>query len=137
MKRCVTQPRTSATRGSASRRPLLEIAVDLEDTHLDEEREAAIRELYAVLASFRDGERNQTETILKKLIPRAKTKKRNILYGKWGGGRSMSESMNDKGKGLHPVLHKGYGDPKFKYKSIYPDPPGLQPGCSGSSSNLS
>ena len=38
----------------------------------------------------------------------------------------MSESMNDKGKGLHPVLHKGYGDPKFKYKSIYPDPPGLQ-----------
>ena len=38
----------------------------------------------------------------------------------------MSESMNDKGKGLHPVLHKGYGDPKFKYKTTYPDPPGQQ-----------
>jgi hypothetical protein len=98
----------------------------LDDRNPDAEREAAIRDRYAVFAKFRDGERNQTATIVDKLIPRAQKKRQNTIYGKWGGGRSMSESMNDKGKGIHPVLHKGYGDPKFKYKAVYPDPPGLQ-----------
>jgi hypothetical protein len=34
--------------------------------------------------------------------------------------------MNDKGQGIHPVLHKGFGDTKFKYKTVYPDPPGVK-----------
>ena len=88
------------------------------------EREKAIRKIYATIASFRDGERNQTETIIERLIPRAIEKKHDKIYGKWSGGLSMSESPNDKGKGIHPVLHKGYGDAKFKYKKVYPDPPG-------------
>ena len=38
----------------------------------------------------------------------------------------LSESPNDKGKGIHPVIHDGFGNAKFKYKKVYPDPHGVQ-----------
>ena len=117
--------RGSALRGSASRREpgLINVVPAIDIANADLEREKVIRQMYATIASFRDGERNQTVTIIERLIPRAIEKKHDKIYGKWSGGLSMSESPNDKGKGLHPVLHKGYGDAKFKYKKVYPDLP--------------
>jgi hypothetical protein len=48
----------------------------------------------------------------------------NVVFGKYAGGASMTQSPNDNGKGLHVIIHQQFNSSEFKYESTYPMPPG-------------
>ena len=85
-----------------------------------------IREKFKFMIYAIDGEHNQLKCTIEDLIPRCNRKDFHIIYIKWGGSCSMSQSPNDKGKGLHLVIHYGYGNPSFKFDKEFPEPPGEQ-----------
>lgn len=82
-----------------------------------------IREKYQYICIAFDGDHPQIVATERFLIPRSISKKQDLVFAKWAGGCSMTQSPNDNNRGMHPVLKKIYGDSKFRYESIA-DPSG-------------
>jgi hypothetical protein len=87
------------------------------------ERRDSIKEKYQYICIAFDGDHPQIAATERHLIPRSIEKNQDLVFVKWAGGCSMTQSPNDNNRGMHPVLKKIYGDSKFRYDSIA-DPPG-------------
>ena len=87
------------------------------------ERREMIREKFQYICIAFDGDHPQIVATERFLIPRSISKKQDLVFAKWAGGCSMTQSPNDNNRGMHPVLKKIYGDSKFRYESIA-DPSG-------------
>ena len=87
------------------------------------ERGEKIREMFKYLCIAFDGDHPQFVAAERFLIPRSVTKNQDLVFAKWAGGCSMTQSPNDNNRGMHPVLKKIYGDSKFRYDNIS-DPSG-------------
>ena len=86
-------------------------------------RRELIREKFKYVCIAFDGDHPQIAATERFLIPRSILKKQDLVFAKWAGGCSMTQSPNDNNRGMHPVLKKIYGDSKFRYDSIA-DPSG-------------
>ena len=89
----------------------------------EENRCEKIREKYKYLCIAFDGDHPQIAATEHTLIPRSISKNQNLVFLKWAGGCSMTQSPNDNNRGMHPVLKKVYGDSKYRY-GVIADPPG-------------
>jgi hypothetical protein len=87
------------------------------------ERHEKIKEKFKYICIAFDGDHPQIAATERFLIPRSISKKQDLVFAKWAGGCSMTQSPNDNNRGMHPVLKKIYGDSKFRYDSIA-DPSG-------------
>ena len=91
--------------------------VDQPPTH-EIERHEKIKEKYKYLCVAFDGDHPQIVATERVLIPRSVAKNQDLVFVKWAGGCSMTQSPNDHNRGMHPVLKKVYGDSKFRYDAI-------------------
>ena len=82
-----------------------------------------MKEKYKYLCVAFDGDHPQIVATERVLIPRSIAKNQDLVFVKWAGGCSMTQSPNDNNRGMHPVLKKIYGDSKFRYDAIA-DPQG-------------
>ena len=94
-----------------------------EETIDEEERREKIRDKYKYVCIAFDGDHPQIAATEQTLIPRSISKNQNLVFLKWAGGCSMTQSPNDNNRGMHPVLKKVYGDSKYRY-GVIADPPG-------------
>ena len=86
----------------------------------------AFFEKYGMQAYWADGEYYNLKAVTDFLWPRSVRKQSHHVYVKSSAGASMDESANDKGRGLHPVIKRGYKDPEFKWNREYPWPTGAK-----------
>ena len=82
-----------------------------------------IREKFQYICIAFDRDHPQIVATERFLIPSNISKNQDLVFAKWAGGCSMTQSPNDNNRRMHPVLKKIYGDSKFRYDSIA-DPSG-------------
>ena len=77
-----------------------------------------IRDKHKYLCIAFDGDHPQIAATERHLVPRSFEKDQDLVFFKWAGGCSMTQSLNDNNRGMHPVLKKTYGDSKFRYDAV-------------------
>ena len=82
------------------------------------DRREKVKEKFKYLCVAFDGDHPQIVATERVLIPRSMKKQQDLVFVKWAGGCSMTQSPNDNNRGMHPVLKKIYGDSKFRYDPI-------------------
>jgi hypothetical protein len=82
-----------------------------------------IKKKYQYICIAFDGDHPQVAATQNVLIPRSIRKQQDLVFVKWAGGCSMTQSPNDNNRGMHPVFKKVYGDSKYRYCAVA-DPPG-------------
>lgn len=95
-----------------------EVEMTPEEIIIDIERREKVREKLKYICIAFDGDHPQIVATEKFLIPRSIAKNQDLVFVKWAGGCSMTQSPNDNNRGMHPVLKKIYGDSKFRYDPI-------------------
>jgi hypothetical protein len=79
---------------------------------------------YDLMSYWADGEHHNLTVVIDLLTKRATRRNQNNVYVKSSAGASMDEAANDRGKGLHPVIKKGFKDKNFKYDQFWSWPCG-------------
>jgi hypothetical protein len=84
------------------------------------EEEKAVRDLFAFMCLSSDGAYAQIRAIQDSLMDRCLRKALLVIWNKYGGGCSMSQSPNDVGR-HHAIIKACYGSSSFKYDKVdYP-----------------
>lgn len=91
--------------------------------HAETMREKQIRLAHQFIAYFCDGAHPQIAAILNTLNDRNLKKLLYFLYGKYAGGCSLTESINDVGR-MHAILHQLFGSAAFRYEKNHAEPSG-------------
>lgn len=86
-------------------------------------RQKRIRLAHKFIAFFCDGAHPQVAAILNTLNDRNLKKLLNFLYGKYAGGCSLTESVNDVGR-MHAILHQLFSSTAFRYEKNHVEPAG-------------